>query len=172
MNIPQIITDDMKQLLNKYYEGLTTEQEEQTLKDWLLSEDVPEEFAADRELFLQLQSAADEEVEMPDGFSERLEALIDSEAQREELQKSSRQSAIRKMFIAVGSVAAACLVFFMIFNHVSENSQAANYIVEVKDPVLAREYTVMALNKFSDAFNKGYDGLEKAEKCLQVFSKQ
>ena len=41
MNIPQIITDDMKQLLNKYYEGLTTEQEEQTLKDWLLSEDVP-----------------------------------------------------------------------------------------------------------------------------------
>ena len=157
MNIPQIKTDDMKQLLNKYYEGLTTEQEEQTLKDWLLSEDVPEEFAADRELFLQLQSAATNEPELPEGFSERLEAL---------------QSAIRKMFIAAGSVAAACLVFFIAFNHVSEKSQAANYIVEVKDPVLAREYTVMALNKFSDAFNKGYDGLEKAEKCLQVFSKQ
>lgn len=172
MNIPQIITDDMKQLLNKYYEGLTTEQEEQTLKDWLLSEDVPEEFAADRELFLQLQSAATNEPELPEGFSERLEALIDSEAQCEEPQKSSRQSAIRRMFIAVGSVAAACLVFFIAFNHVSEKSQAANYIVEVKDPVLAREYTVMALNKFSDAFNKGYDGLEKAEKCLQVFSKQ
>lgn len=162
----------MKQLLNKYYEGLTTEQEEQTLKDWLLSEDVPEEFAADRELFLQLQSAATNEPELPGGFSERLEALIDSEAQREELQKSSRQSAIRKMFIAVGSVAAACLVFFIAFNHVSEKSQAANYIVEVKDPVLAREYTVMALNKFRDALNKGYEGLEKAEKCLQVFSKQ
>ena len=86
MNIPQIKTADMKQLLNKYYEGLTTEQEEQTLKDWLLSEDVPEEFAADRELFLQLQSAATNEPELPDGFSERLETLIDSEAQREELQ--------------------------------------------------------------------------------------
>ena len=83
MNIPQIKTDDMKQLLNKYYEGLTTEQEEQTLKDWLLSEDVPEEFAADRELFLQLQSAATNEPELPEGFSERLETLIDSEAQRE-----------------------------------------------------------------------------------------
>ena len=68
----------MKELLEKYYNGETTPQEEETLREWMLHGEVPEELVADRELFLQMEREKEKEVELPAGLEQRLDSLIDN----------------------------------------------------------------------------------------------
>ena len=48
----------IKQLLGKYYEGITSVEEDQFLKDYFQNDSVPAELEADRELFSYTASEA------------------------------------------------------------------------------------------------------------------
>ncbi len=68
--------DDIKRLLSRWYEGETTDAEEQLLYDFFASSDVPSEMEIEKELFLRLKELG-ESAELPAGFDEKLSAEID-----------------------------------------------------------------------------------------------
>ncbi len=51
-------TDRIKALINKYYEGQTTEYEEQELREFVEDLDLPEEFLVDKEIFKMYEAMA------------------------------------------------------------------------------------------------------------------
>ena len=62
---------NLRRLLGKYYDGLTSEIEEQALLEYLLSDDLPEEFEADREVVCSLVRMSTEHEPAP-GFEEEI----------------------------------------------------------------------------------------------------
>ncbi len=67
--------ETVKKLLERFYEGLTTAEEEQQLRAFFSGEAVPPEMEADRELFLALAKEGEETA--PPELQEKLTGLID-----------------------------------------------------------------------------------------------
>ena len=76
MNIEQI-----KSLLARFYEGLTTPEEERLLADFFRREDVPEDLQEDKQLFLLLAQASDQE--MPQEIADEITAFVNNLGQTE-----------------------------------------------------------------------------------------
>ncbi len=73
--------EELKKLLDDFYEGVTTEEEEITLKDYFLTEEVPEEFVTDRSFFTTLYTA--QEPECPVELEINLKEMINKKAEEE-----------------------------------------------------------------------------------------
>ena len=71
MNIEQI-----KSLLARFYEGLTTPEEERLLADFFRREDVPEDLQEDKQLFLLLAQTSDRE--MPQDIAEEITDFVNN----------------------------------------------------------------------------------------------
>ena len=99
-------TERINELLERYYEALTTEAEEEELKRFFIEGEVPAHLMGERELFLQLQ-AASTEVAVPEGLEERLSAAIDSWAKAED--RSSTTNRIYRLRW-IGGIAASVLM--------------------------------------------------------------
>ena len=155
----------MKELLDEYYLGETTAQEEERLREWMLHGDVPEELAADRELFLQLEEEKEAAVVFPDGLDQRLNALIDREAAKEVRQqdkeenhaKQSGRTNIRRLSWWASAIAACAVLIFGI----TYLMKPVSYIREVDDPQEASMYIDMAMTQFSKAIDCGQQQMEK-----------
>ena len=76
MNIEQI-----KSLLARFYEGQTTPEEERLLADFFRCEDVPEDLQQDKQLFLLLVQASDQE--MPADIAEEITVFVNNLGQTE-----------------------------------------------------------------------------------------
>ena len=71
MNIEQV-----KSLLSRFYEGQTTPEEERQLAAFFRREDVPEDLQQDKQLFLLLVQASDQE--MPQDIAEEITAFVNN----------------------------------------------------------------------------------------------
>ena len=69
-------TKRIAELLDKYYRGETTLEEERQLKSFFQQEDTPEELQADKDVFLLYTGLAQQPVDLPEGLEERLSASI------------------------------------------------------------------------------------------------
>ena len=143
--------DDIEKLLDRYYDGSTSEAEEAELRRFFESGDVPRGMLADKRMFMAMQ--ASKEPEMPAGMDERLSAMIDGKA---------RRSRVVRMRMIGAAAAVLCLLFgTAVFYH----DDSPRYAVTEKDtcstPEEAAEQTERALLAFSKALNKGRAGLEK-----------
>ena len=67
-------TEDIENLLEKFYNAQTTTAEEVALKRYFQSQDIPEALQADKQLFVQLYADAPEE---PQGLEARIARNID-----------------------------------------------------------------------------------------------
>ena len=66
--------EQIKSLLSRFYEGQTKPDEERLLADFFRREDVPEELQQDKQLFLLLVQASDQE--MPQDIAEEITAFV------------------------------------------------------------------------------------------------
>ena len=99
---------EIKKLLDRYYNGETTEAEEKQLTCYFAGEDVADELLAEKEIFLQLMNVA--EPQIPMGLEERLEGAIDSWEAAERKAAENRRR-IRPMSIrAIVSIAASLIL--------------------------------------------------------------
>lgn len=149
-------TDNIRQLLDRYYDGQTSECEEQVLKDYFLQDDVPPQWATDQRLFRQLYGA-----DMPavDGLEQRLSRQIDS-WNRVEKTANRRTRTVGLRWIAG---IAASLLLFAIGLLVDRQQKQAQYAVQqdtFDDPRDAYAETQKALRKFSESINKGLNKVE------------
>lgn len=102
--------DEIKRLLDAYYEGNTSIEQEKLLCDFFATAtDLPAEFEPDRELFATLQAAIETDIDIPSDLEQRLISHIDN---LEANETDSRKKWI-KSFAAI-SAAASIVILFVI----------------------------------------------------------
>lgn len=150
-------TDNIRQLLDRYYDGQTSEREEQELKDYFLQDDVPPQWATDQRLFRQLYGA-----DMPtiDGLEQRLSRQIDS---WNRVEKTAGRHARTVGLRWITGIAASLLLLFAIGLLVDRQQKQAQYAAQqdtFDDPRDAYAETQKALMMFSKSINKGLNKVE------------
>ena len=100
-------TERINKLLERYYEALTTEAEEEELRRFFAEGEVPAHLMGEKELFLQLQEVS-AEVSTPEGLEERLATAIDCWAAQEEAERKRRSRIYRLRWM--GGTAASIVV--------------------------------------------------------------
>lgn len=154
------MNDDNKirDLLGRFYQGATTEAEEQELRR-LLAHSPADEFMADK----ALSEAMEKTIEVPDDLEKRLNDAIDS------WDAAGRDSAVtvhrlprRSVWMRVSGIAAsvAILICGGLFFYRSANPRSQQPADSFSDPAEAYTAAQEALTIFADALNKGMAEVE------------
>ncbi|WP_291529578.1 hypothetical protein [Bacteroides sp. UBA939] len=100
--------EEIERLLAEFYEGNTTESQEEILKDYFRTAEVPGNLHKDKEIFLSLYQDANQEVEVPAGLVDKLSLLIDKKAEEE--QRFFIRNKSKRNWRWIGSIAATVLL--------------------------------------------------------------
>jgi len=153
--------DNVRILLNRYYEGETSEEEERMLAEFFATAEVPADLQPDKALFTHIAACDDSSV--PDGLGERLEAAIDR------MDISDRMASRRRLmprWLRMAGVAASVAIALMggysIMRHHEEPS-AMSPKDTCSSPQEAYAYAQSALVKISRDLNRGDAGVQQAE---------
>lgn len=155
----------IEQLLERYYDGNTSEAEEQTLKDFFSQEEIPSHLSAEKEMFFQFSANR-----FPQGMEERLEQLIDQwdTAERSSIQAASKHRSLRLRWVA--SIAASLLLLFGMSWYIHDPAPSRQDTFT--NPEEAYIHAERALVLFSEALNKGIDSMESIERVENNIQKQ
>ncbi|MCF8346542.1 MAG: hypothetical protein K9G38_04960 [Bacteroidales bacterium] len=156
----------IRALLDRFYEGMTSREEEQELERYFSEEnDVPAEWSADREMFLSmagLQKPAD----IPDGLDEKIMSRISA------VQKNETRG--RRIGIySFSGLAAGLLIILSVYLGIvkDQGNHLQQYAVE--DPELAYAEAKKALMMVSSRWNEGtaeLSNLEQVNKGIESVS--
>lgn len=149
-------------LLERYFDGQTTEAEEQTLKRFFDETEVPAHLQAEKEMFHQLQAA-----KVPEGLEERLESLIDrwDTQERRTLKVAKQRRILRLQWI--GSIAASLLLLFGAGWYLYEPTPKWTAQDTCATPEEAYAQAQKALVMFSTALNKGMAQMEAVQETAE-----
>lgn len=100
--------EEIEKLLVEFYEGSTTESQEETLRHYFETYEVPEHLQREKELFLSLRQ--NEYVEVPTGLEDKLVRMIDEK--EEETRHFFHRNRTQRNWRWVGGVAASLLLLF------------------------------------------------------------
>ena len=112
----------LKDWMERFFDAELTVDEERELYRYLCANEVPAELRKDREVILALCSTAEEDIELPEGAAERLEAMLDGlEEMKEELQtddtvisrERSKIVKIPRLFLRAACAAAVVVALFL-----------------------------------------------------------
>jgi len=154
-------TQEIYSLLEKYYEGRCSDEEEQALMRYFREEEVPPEIMAEKELFNSYVESFP--VPEPDsGFEQRIISSLDREIERR------NRKATNRFLYAVMSAAAALLLLVGSWYFFIRRTEPADTF---KDPVLAYNETVKILYNVSSRMNEGLNAMEPARKAQSIAAK-
>jgi len=143
--------DEIKILLEKYYEGATSNEEELLLKEYFSRQEVPEELRSDSEIFRFFLDSAS----IPDassGFEEKILRKIDR-------QRAEKKFNSRRRIIAVMSAAAAVIIIISATWFFTRNRGTVSDTYS--DPQIAYAEAMKILYEVSVKLNKGTSPLGK-----------
>ena len=151
----------IENLLERYYNAQTSEQEEQELKAFFChEEEVPLHLQAEKEMFLQFQATV-----APEGLEERLGNLINQwEFSEQKAQKKHRVFRLQW----IGSIAASLLLLIGMSWYMYEPPRKDTCAT----PEEAYAHAEKALILFSETLNKGLRPIEEMQKTSQSIRKQ
>ena len=144
----------LKELLEKYYKGDTSVEEELILKEYFSGEGVLPGYEAEQEIF-RAYSASGEIIAPDDEFESRIKSAID------ELERNRVPHApvIRRFTIV--SIAAALLILIVSYFMLKHQAEPKDTF---SDPRLAYAETMKVLNEVSLKLNKGTAALKPVGK--------
>ena len=157
--------DKVEKLIEAFYEGNTSIEEEKALLHYFRTADVPEHLLAEKEMFLQLTT---NNPQVPKELEKKLSGLIDTWEQ-EEQEKLSIKPVRKTNWIWVGGIAASIILIFSIWTYTSynqlntQNLQADTYT----NPDEAFKEAQKALALVSKNLNKGMVQLESANSQIK-----
>ena len=100
--------NEIRQILGRWYDGDSTPADQKVLEDFFAANnDLPEDLALERDMFLGLLEAGENYGELPMDVSDRIESAVEAEMAREQAVRG-RKSTWRRRFIT-GCAVAACL---------------------------------------------------------------
>lgn len=162
-------TDNIKQLLERFYSGETSPEEEKLLADFLLQDNVSDEFLTDKKLFLALNENL---VEVPQSSSKAIESLIDSFG---EIPSEKKVKKLHIRYWAIGVAASLAIIFGVSQFQKNQQADSTLFTDTYKNSDDAYRATMDALQLFSKNFSKGTESVEKAnarlEKAQEIISK-
>ncbi len=148
----------LKELLDKYYRGETSEAEERELKIYFSDSQVLKGYDAEINIFNHYLQH-DAIPEPSSGFSERIIKAVDG------LERLEKSKLARKRYISILSSAAAIILFigsyFIFFGHKATEDTFT-------DPQLAYAETMRILNEVSVKLNRGTEALKPISKVHQI----
>lgn len=150
----------IKQLLNLYYGGFTTRDQESELMDYFSSleeSDIPADMRADR--LVQVCRAADPKINVPAALKEQLSAHIDMLDRRERRIRRGRR------LMAWASVAASLAIIVTVGVFMLKDSSVASY--ELTDPQEAQVEAQRALLLVSECLNKADSKAAETDMLLE-----
>lgn len=151
-------TEEIRQMLARFYDAETTREEEDRLKRLFLSDDVPGEFEADRQLFCQLFAA---DASVPEGLEGRLNHAIEGWNTVEKTTNRRARTVSLRWITGMAASFLAVLALGTWYNHREESAeQLAGKHETYDNPADAAGETARALTKFSMALNKGLDKID------------
>lgn len=135
----------LKQLLNLYYSGLTTPDDERRLIEMFDAiDELPADMIADRDIVTALHD--DVAIDVPDAAADNISLFIDKLARQE------RRAAAGRKFFAYGGVAASlAIVVSLILFIVKSSTPNPN---EITAPQTAYNETARAILMVSESLNK------------------
>jgi hypothetical protein len=154
-------SEEIKLLLEKYYDGETTSEEETFLKNYFSRSDISEELSDEKEIFrYYMQSSS--VPEPSSGFENRIISALDS------LDKKSISLKRRRLFVILTGIAAGMLILagsYFFFIHKSEPPETYS------DPQIAYAETMKILYNVSSRLNHGTKALDKISTMQDVTRK-
>lgn len=145
-------TSEIKKLIEAFYNGETTADEEQILFDYFNSDNVAEDLVDEKIIFLQMNDKDD--IHIPPTLESKLDSLIDELAHKDELRKQSKK---KYLWIQASSIAAGlALLIFAGIHFTREQNEVKPSIANVElDDQKKIEEAQKALLLLSSNFNKG-----------------
>ena len=151
----------LKDWMERFFDAELTVDEERELYRYLCANEVSAELRKDREVILALCSTAEEDIELPEGAAERLEAMLDElEETKEELQtddtvisrERSKIVKIPRLFLRAACAAAVLAIVFL--------------AIPYGDNKHTDEATVLTM--VDDVDKDTFDNPEEAMQCLMA----
>lgn len=152
MNIisTQMKAEELDKLLEKYYSGESSENEELTLKKFFQGDTVPEGYEAEQEIF-SLYSLSETIPEPSTDFEERIVAKIDL------IEKNNKSAITRRIVLYSLSTAAGLLIIAGSYFFLNSSREPKDTF---SDPKIAYAETMKILLDVSSKLNKGSKALE------------
>jgi hypothetical protein len=142
-------TEEIRELLAKYYNAECSEEEESRLKEYFASGTVPDEFLNDKEIF-GYYSHASEIPESSAGFGER---IISSFYEKERIEKVHGR---RKFILVVSGIAAGLAILTGVYFFLERDRDLRD---TYSDPETAYNEAMIILYNVSGRLNNGTKGL-------------
>jgi hypothetical protein len=153
--------EELKRLIEKYYNGESTEEEERALRDFFRKGNVPEGYESEKLIFSYYTESA-ELTEPSIDFEARILAGIDAS----EIKRGSQK--IRKYLVPLLSAAAGLLIligsYFFFINRTEPGDTFS-------DPQIAYAETIKILKDVSSQLNHGTQTLEPVGKLNEITQK-
>ncbi|MCB2196115.1 MAG: hypothetical protein KQH79_09645 [Bacteroidetes bacterium] len=160
----------IRDLLEKYYNGESTLEEESLLREYFLNEPVDQEFIADQDIFLYQDQETNHTEDIPD-ISEELW----HELQNKSTHKVNSNNKIGYFYLRIAaSIIIIIGSFFLIKNQVFNKNTEIQFTDTYDNPDLAYQQAKETLLYVSEMLNTGKDHLEpikKIEEGTQPLSK-
>lgn len=159
---------EIRELLDRYYDGNTTETEEMTLRAYFTQEDnIPADLEADRLMFNNITASPEQEI--PEGLNERLLAKIDEwNAAEKAATKTRKRIRIPRLGVITG-IAASLIVLISI--GICLQQPTTPTAIE-PTPEEAYAQTEKALRIFANAIDKSMEQIETVEKTSAKVNRQ
>jgi hypothetical protein len=144
-------SEEIKLLLEKYYEGISTQEEEHLLKKFFSRNDVPGELNAEKVLF-RFYSQSSQIPEPSGNFEDRIISAIDDADEKIVRIKS------RRLYITLSGIAAGLLILAGSYFFFTDRSELRD---TYSDPELAYAETMKILYNVSVRLNNGTRSLRQ-----------
>jgi hypothetical protein len=157
--------EEIRKILDRFYLGETTLEEERMLHSYFLSNSVPEELIPDKELFLTMGSGS-ESVEVPDDLDQKIIASIDKK--EASTTRTRRISVFSLSGLAAGLLVMIAVYVFYIRTDTPSMLASQEMTDTYEDPEQAYEEAKRALAYVSTKLNNGTSELEHVKKVSKT----
>jgi hypothetical protein len=141
-------TNEIKTLLQKYYDGWSTPEEELLLESYFLNGRPDPDFAADEQYFREMKGIRLEEIPVPEDLEQSVLTRLES------FQSQSPGNSRRLVYLIMSSAAS---VLILVSSILFLNRR--DPVNELSDPQLAYSESLSALELVSGYLNQGTSGL-------------
>lgn len=157
--------DEIRRMLDRFYQGQTTLEEEKILEEYFSSTTVPEEFIPDKDLFQSFKEG-DNSVFVPTDLNQKIVASIDQVERK--ATRTRRISVFSLSGLAAGLIIMIAVYLFYIRTD-RPSLLATNQMVDTyEDPMDAYEEAKRTLAYVSTKLNSGTSELEHVRKVSKT----
>ena len=165
--------EEIERLLAEFYEGNTSESEEEALKDYFRTEEVPTHLEKEKKIFLSLYETEGEEVEVPETLECKLSKMIDEKADEE--QRFFRRNRAKHNWRWIGGIAATLVLLIGIAYSIEiyeQEIEPPTPMDTFSDPKLAYEVLQSTLMEVSTNLNGGIDEVNKTQQDMRKVNQE